>query len=99
MGEARNQTHRDELISIKIDMSFAGQRATSYRRRIVLNLEALLSYCHLVVRERGATPEEGHWRLALLASLPAESVILLGMMVDASDECMILSRLLHRDTF
>ena len=102
VAETKNQLHRDDLIATVTDMSFAAQRFDSLQKplgRIVLNLEALLSYCYVVVRERGQTSEEGQGCMALLQAMTEENVILLGMMADAADECMILTRFLDKDTF
>ena len=102
VAETKNQLHRDDLIATVTDMSFAAQRFDSLQKplgRITLNLEALLSYCYIVVRERGQTSEEGQGCMALLQALTEENVILLGMMADAADECMILTRFLDKDTF
>ena len=62
-------------------------------------MEALLSYCH--VRERGATSDspEGQRCVELLQCITEQSVLLLGMMADASDERMLLTRFMDRDTF
>ena len=100
--EARNQASRDDLIAVVTDMSFAPQRFDSLQKplgRIVLNLEALLSYCNLVVRERGPTSLDGQGCISFLDSLTEENVILLGMMADASDECMILTRFMDQESF
>ena len=102
VAEARSQTFRDDFITVVTDMSFAAQRFDSLQKplgRIVLNLEALLSYCHVVTRERGATSAEGQRCLEFLQCITEQSVVLLGMMADASDECMLLTRLMDRDTF
>ena len=59
-------------------MSFAAQRFESLQkplRRRVINLEALASYCHVVVRYRGATSEEGQVCVACLMILTEENVI------------------------
>jgi hypothetical protein len=83
-------------------MSFAAQRFDSLQKplgRIVLNLEALVRYCHLVIRDRGAGSEEGQGCLAFLHSLTEENVTLLGMMAGAADECMILTRFMDRGAF
>ena len=61
--------------------------------RIVLNLEALLSYCHVVIRERGATSVEGQGRLGFLQRITDQSVILLVTMADTSDDRTRLTRL------
>ena len=69
VAEALNQTQRDDLIAVVTDMPFAAQRFDSLQKplgRIVLNLEALLSYCHVVTRERGATSVGGARALGLL---------------------------------
>ena len=63
-------------------------------------MEALLSYyCH--VRERGATSDspEGQRCVELLQCITEQNVLLLGMMADASNECMMLTRFMDRDTF
>ena len=102
VGEARNQAQREDLLAVVTDMSFAPQRFDSLQKplgRIVLNLEALLSYCTLVVRERGPTSDEGQGCIAFLECLTEENVILLGMMADASDECMILTRFMDKEAF
>ena len=102
VAEARSQPYRDDLITAVTDMSFAAQRFDSLQKplgKIVLNLEALLSYCHVVTRERGATSVEGQRCLEFLQCITEQNVVLLGMMADASDECMLLTRFMDRDTF
>ena len=58
-----------------------------------------MSYCHVVVRDRGATSEEGQGCVAFLSLLTEENVILLGMMVDGSDARIVLTRFMDRDMF
>ena len=58
-----------------------------------------MSYCHVVVRERGATSEEGQGCVAFFQVLTEENVILLGATVDGNDECLILTRCMDRDMF
>ena len=58
-----------------------------------------MSYGHAVVRDRGATSEEGQGCVAFLTRLTEENVILLGMMADGSDECMLLARFMDSDMF
>jgi len=102
VAEAQNQLSRDDLIATVTDMSFAAQRFDSLQKplgRIVLNLEALLSYCHIVIRERGHASEEGQGCMGFVQAMTEVNVILLGMMADAADECMILTRFLDKDTF
>ena len=56
VAEARSQARRDDFIDIVTNMSFAGHRFDSLQKplgRIVLNLEAITSYCHIVGRDRG----------------------------------------------
>ena len=80
-------------------MSFAPQRFDSLQKplgKLVINLEAPVSYCHVVVRDRAATSEAGQGCVACLMLMTEENVILLGMMADASDECLIPSRGMHR---
>ena len=60
VGGARSQTEPDDLLAAVTDMSFAPQRLDPRQRpleNIVINLEELVSYCHMVVRDRGATSE------------------------------------------
>ena len=102
VAEAQNQLNRDDLIATVTDMSFAAQRFDSLQKplgRIVLNLEALLSYCLIVIRERGHASEEGQGCMGFVQAMTEVNVILLGMMADAADECMILTRFLDKDTF
>ena len=56
-----------------------------------------MRYCRVVARDRGATPEEGQGCVAFLLLLTEEHVILLGMMVDGSDESVLLARFKDRD--
>ena len=100
--EAHNQERQNKLIATVTDMPFAAQRFDSLQKplgRTVVTLEALVSYCHLVIRERRATSEERQGCAAPLSSLTEENVILMGMMGDASDECTILTRFMDRETF
>ena len=66
---------------------------------IVLNLEAIISYGHIVSRERGPSSAEGQGCGAFLNALTEESVILLGMIADASDKCMMAARLMDNEIF
>ena len=62
VDEARNQAARGDLLAAVADMPFTPQRFDSLQRpwgKIVVNLEALVSYCRVVVRDRGATSEDG----------------------------------------
>jgi hypothetical protein len=66
-----SQTLRADLLAVVTDMSFAAQRFDSLQKplgRIVLNLEALVRYCHLVIRDRGAGSERGEaaWPSSIL---------------------------------
>ena len=58
-----------------------------------------MSYCHVVVRDRGATSEEGQGCATFLTLLTEKNVILLGMMADGSDERVLLTRFMDRDMF
>ena len=102
VAEARSQARRDDFIDIVTNMSFAGHRFDSLQKplgRIVLNLEAITSYCHIVTRDRGPSSVEGQGCGAFLNALTEESVILLGMIADASDECMMVTRMMDREIF
>ena len=67
--------------------------------RIVLNLEAIANYCHIVGRGRGPSSVKGQGCGAFLKALAEESVILLGMIVGASDEYMMATRMMDREIF
>ena len=66
---------------------------------MVLNIEEIISYCHIVGRDRGTLSVEGQGCGAFLNALVEESVILLGTIADASDECMMVTRLIDREIF
>ena len=69
------------------------------RGSIALNLEAIISYCHIVSRDRGPSLVEGQDCGAFLNALTEESVILLGMVADAGDICTMATRLMGREIF
>ena len=57
VGEARNQAARDDLLAAGTDMPVAPQRLDSLQKpsgKIVLNLEAPVRFCRVVVRDCGA---------------------------------------------
>jgi hypothetical protein len=62
-----------------------------------LNLEAIISYCHIVGRDRGPSSVYGQCCGAFLNALTEESVILLGMIADAIYECMMATRVMDHE--
>jgi hypothetical protein len=75
VAEARSQARRDDFIDVVTNMSFAGHRFDSLQKplgRIVLNLEAITSYCHIVTRDRGPSSVEGQGCGAFLNALTDE---------------------------
>jgi len=56
LGTLTPEQHRGDLVAVETDMSCATQRLDSLQ---ALSVEALLSYCHVVTRERGARRGKG----------------------------------------
>jgi hypothetical protein len=80
------------------DMSFAKQRFDSTAKplgRCLLNLDAAISTMDIICRQRPATSKEhqGGRDFLTLISEP-RSLLLMGMLADASDECLVLTPLL-----
>ena len=84
------------------DMASAKHRFTSHCRpfgRACLYLEALIRTAQSILDERGPSSPEGKDSRGWLSSLDEETVILLGLMSDVSDETMALNRFFDQDHF
>jgi hypothetical protein len=102
VAEAQCQAKHEDFIEIVKQAHLASRRFDSLHKplgRIVLNLEAINNYCHIVGRDRGPSSVEGQGCGAFLNALTEESVIWLGMIADASDECTMVTRLMDREIF
>ena len=64
-----------------------------------MNIEAIINYCDNVGHGRGPSSAEGQGWGAFLNALTEESVILLGMIAEASGACMMVTRLMDRKIF
>ena len=85
------------------DMSFAKQRFDSTAKplgRCLLNLDAAISTMDIICRQRPTTSKEhrGGRDFLTLISEP-RSLLLMGMLADASDECLVLTRFFDREAF
>ncbi len=100
--EVADQAVLNDMLTCVSDLSFAKQRFDSIQKplgRIVLNLEALIATATIVLDERGPNSNEGSGAADFLNLLSDEVVVLLGMMADASDECMIVTRMFDHELF
>ena len=89
VAEARSRTRRDDRIATVTGVPVAAQRFGSRPQPLgwlLLNLEARLSYSHVVSREAGPRQWMGQGRLGFLQRITDQNVILLGMVADASDD-------------
>ena len=77
------------------NFSFAKQRFDSLAKplsRCVWNLDAVISTCEKIRDIRGLSNKQGKGCHAFLQMLSPLTVILMGMMADASAECLALTR-------
>jgi len=85
------------------NMSFAKQRFDSTAKplgRCLLNLDAVISMMNIVCGEYPATSNEHRGAAEFLHVLSHEAnLILLGMLADASDECLLLTRFFDKEAF
>ena len=83
-----------ELRSSVRNMSFAKQRFDSNAKplgRAALNLDALISTMALILRQRNRNSKEGQGAANFLKALSPRNVLLMGMMADDADECLLLT--------
>ena len=85
------------------NMSFAKQRFDSTAKplgRCLLNLDATISTMDLICQQRPAASKEHKGALQFLQLLSEpQNVVLMGMLADASDECLVLTRFFDREAF
>jgi hypothetical protein len=104
-AEVAKQTRPGNAAGIQSDvrnMSFAKQRFDSTAKplgRCMLNLEALTSTMDIICRGHQPATKEHRGAAAFLELLEERHVVLLGMMADASDEALLLTRFFDREAF
>ena len=84
------------------NIGWRAHRFDSVRRplaRLVLNFPALLNLADEVVRLQGALRCSNDAFSTFLQEIDDEGAVLLGMLADASDECMLLTRFLDHENF
>ena len=84
------------------NLSFAKQRFDSTAKplgRCLWNLDALISTCHIIQETRGVRTDAGKSCAQFIALLNEEVVVQLGMLADASDECLVLTRFFDQGMF
>ena len=85
------------------DMSFAKQRFDSTAKplgRCLLNLDATISAMDIICRQRPAASKEHKGARGFLELLSEpKNLVLMGMLADASDECLVLTRFFDREAF
>ena len=93
----------DSVQSSVQHMPFAKQRFDSTAKplgRCLLNLDAVISTMNIVCGEHPTTSKEHRGAAEFLHAVSQEAnLILLGMLADASDECLLLTRLLDKEAF
>ena len=103
--EVRQQTREGSaaaLIGEVKNLSFAKQRFDSTAKplgRCLWNLDALISTCHIILERRQPRSEPGKSCTRFIDLLSEEVVVLLGMLADASDECLLLTRFFDQGMF
>ena len=105
--EVDHQTRRGHAASMRsklANLSFAKQRFDSTAKplgRCVMNFDALLSTCRIIrgTRERGSAASITCAKFLNLIIGQPEMILLMGMMADASDECLVLTRFFDKDMF
>ncbi len=105
--EVNHQTRRGHAASVKsklANLSFTKQRFDSTAKplgRCVMNLDALLTTCRIIrgTRERGSEAGQTCANFLNLIIGQPEVILLMGMMADASDECLVLTRFFDKDMF
>ena len=103
-GEVKKQDCLEDGVQSSVrNMSFAKQRFDSTAKplgRCLLNLDAVISTMNIVCGEYPATSKEHRGAAEFLHVLSQEAnLILLGMLADASDECLLLTRFFDKEAF
>ncbi len=62
-------------------------------------MDALISTCHIVRDTQGMRTDAGRSCNHFLNLLGAQAVVLLGMLADASDECLVMTRFFDEGIF
>jgi len=84
------------------ELGFSKDRFDSKQKplsRCVLNLDALIATALLIFRTRESGSKEGQGVRAFMDLIDERTALLLGMMADASDECLLLTRFFDREAF
>ena len=85
------------------NLSFAKQRFDSTAKplgRCLLNLDATISTMDLMCQQLPAASKDHKGALQYLQLLSEpQNVVLMGMLADASDECLVLTRFFDREAF
>ena len=101
-GEVQRQSRDGSSVGDVRNLSFAKQRFDSTAKplgRCVWHLDALISTCHIVRDTQGMRTDAGRACNHFLNLLDAQAVVLLGMLADASDECLVLTRFFDEGIF
>ena len=84
------------------DVGFAKQRFDSTAKplgRCLLNLDAIISAMDILSRRSLSNSKDGRGSRDFLSFLNERNLILMGMLADASDECLGLTRFFDREAF
>ena len=100
--EVQRQTRCSHVHKGVKNLSCARQRCDSTAKplgRCLWHLDALINTCQIIRDTRGPTTPAGKICDAFLSALDEETIILLGMLADANDECLALTRFFDNSRF
>ena len=84
------------------NMSFAKQWLDSTAKPLghcILNLDAQISTMDVISGQRHGNSNEGQGSMNFPSLLNDRNVVLMGMLADASDECLVLTRFFDKEAF
>jgi hypothetical protein len=87
---------------VVLNLSFAKHRFDSTAKPLgicVWNLDAVISTCHIIVRDKSFDKQYRTLCQQFLDELSPERILLLGMLADASEEVLTLVRFFDREAF
>ena len=100
--EVERQQRREGLAGVVTHLGYAKQRFDNTAKPLavaVWNLDAVISSCDLIARDSAIRKQFRRVAETFLTMLSPETILLLGMLADASDEVLVLVRFFDKEAF
>ena len=100
--EVERQEQREGVAGVVTHLGYAKQRFDNTAKPLavaVWNLDAVISSCDLIARDSAIRGQFRRVAETFLTMLSPETILLLGMLADASDEVLVLVRFFDKEAF